>query len=94
MKYFFIIKFVCLLTLFCQAKPLEVEEANMPELSNEASPFRGKINHDGYVGHTWVTYPHVENPGKFGYGPLKVEFSFRRLIDFGLGYRICDGLVK
>lgn len=69
MKYFFIIKFVCLLTLFCQAKPLEVEEANMPELSNEASPFRGKINHDGYVGHTWVTYPHVENPASLDMDP-------------------------
>ena len=41
----------------------------MPELSNQATPFRGKINHPGYAGHTWVTYPHVENPASLDMDP-------------------------
>ena len=39
--------------------PLEVPEEEMPVLPNESSPFRGMIKHTGYVGHTWVGYPHV-----------------------------------
>ena len=41
----------------------------MPPLSNEASDFRGIIKHEGYVGHTWVTYPHVENPASLDMDP-------------------------
>ena len=53
----------------CLSKPLEISEADMPPLSNEASDFRGVIKHEGYVGHTWVTYPHVENPASLDMDP-------------------------
>ena len=51
------------------AAPLEVPEEKMPALPNKTSPFRGKINHSGYVGHTWVGYPHVENPASLDMDP-------------------------
>ena len=54
---------------FCATKPLEIGEEEMPELSNQSSPFRGKINHPGYIGHTWVAYPHVENPASLDMDP-------------------------
>ena len=53
-----------------QAAPLEVSEEEMPALPNESSPFRGKVNHSGYVGHTWVGYPHVENPASLDMDPM------------------------
>ena len=52
------------------AAPLEVSEEEMPALPNESSPFRGKVNHSGYVGHTWVGYPHVENPASLDMDPM------------------------
>jgi quinoprotein glucose dehydrogenase len=53
-----------------QAAPLVVTEDKMPALPNESSPFRGKVNHSGYVGHTWVGYPHVENPASLDMDPM------------------------
>ena len=53
----------------CLSKPLETSEADMPPLSNEAGDFRGVIKHGGYVGHTWVAYPHVENPASLDMDP-------------------------
>jgi len=53
-----------------QAAPLEVSEEDMPALPNESAPFRGKVNHTGYVGHTWVGYPHVENPASLDMDPM------------------------
>ncbi|MEC7802718.1 MAG: HEAT repeat domain-containing protein [Verrucomicrobiota bacterium] len=53
----------------CFSKPLEISESDMPPLSNEASDFRGIIKHESYVGHTWVTYPHVENPASLDMDP-------------------------
>ena len=55
--------------LFVCAKPLEIPESDIPPLSNEASDFRGIIKHEGYIGHTWVTYPHVENPASLDMDP-------------------------
>ena len=42
----------------------------MPALPNESSPFRGKVNHSGYAGYTWVGYPHVENPASLDMDPM------------------------
>jgi quinoprotein glucose dehydrogenase len=50
-------------------EPIAVSEADMPALNNKQTPFRGVIKHDGYVGHTWVSYPHVENPASLGIDP-------------------------
>jgi quinoprotein glucose dehydrogenase len=69
MKITYLVKFIFLLPLLSNAKPIEVEEKDMPKLSNQATPFRGKINHPGYAGHTWVTYPHVENPASLDMDP-------------------------
>ena len=55
--------------LFVCANPLEIPESDIPPLSNEASDFRGIIKHEGYIGHTWVTYPHVENPASLDMDP-------------------------
>ena len=55
--------------LFVCAKPLEIPESDIPPLSNAASDFRGIIKHEGYIGHTWVTYPHVENPASLDMDP-------------------------
>ncbi len=52
------------------ADPLAVSEDKMPALKNQKAPFRGVIKHDGYIGHTWVAYPHVENPASLGIDPL------------------------
>ncbi len=41
----------------------------MPELPNQATSFRGLIQHEGLEGHTWVGFPFVENPGSFGFDP-------------------------
>ncbi len=46
-----------------------VPEAELPEMSNEPTSFRGLIEHDGLEGHTWVAFPFVENPGSFGFDP-------------------------
>jgi len=49
-------------------KPLPtVLEAEIPELPNEKTSFRGLIEHKGLEGHTWVAFPFVENPGSFGF---------------------------
>ena len=61
--------FFFLTTTFLLGKILEVAESEMPELSNESSAFRGKILSDEYLGHTWVTYPHVENPASLDIDP-------------------------
>ncbi len=50
-------------------EPLAVPEDKMPALKNLKSPFRGIVKHDGYVGHTWAAYPHVENPASLGIDP-------------------------
>ena len=52
---------------YCE--PLAVPEDKMPALKNERGPFRGAIKHEGYVGHTWAAYPHVENPASLGIDP-------------------------
>ena len=67
-NFLFLLPFV--LPLLSSAEILLVNESEMPELSNKSAPFRGKINHSGYVGHTWVTYPHVENPASLGIDPM------------------------
>ena len=67
-NFLFLLPFV--FPLLSSAEILLVSESEMPELSNKSAPFRGKINHSGYVGHTWVTYPHVENPASLGIDPL------------------------
>jgi len=59
-----------LLSSALPAAPLEVSESEMPALPNESAPFRGKVNHRGYVGHTWVGYPHVENPASLDMDPM------------------------
>ncbi len=46
-----------------------VAEADLPQLSNSAAPFRGKLERDDFTGATWVAFPHVENPGSFGFDP-------------------------
>ncbi len=46
-----------------------VPEAELPPLTNEKSPFRGVIQHDGLRGHTWAAFPHVENPASLGIDP-------------------------
>jgi quinoprotein glucose dehydrogenase len=63
---FFILPF---LALQVAGEPNAVSEKDMPALNNEKTPFRGVIKHDGYVGHTWVSYPHVENPASLGIDP-------------------------
>lgn len=45
-------------------------EENLPPLPNESSSFRGKILIPEYSGHTWVSYPHVENPASLDQDPL------------------------
>jgi quinoprotein glucose dehydrogenase len=59
-----------LLIYTVDAAPLEISEEDMPALPNVSSPFRGKVKHPGYVGHTWVGYPHVENPASLDIDPL------------------------
>ena len=63
-----IILFFCTTTCILAA-PVLTPSAEMPELINKASPFRGKIIHSGYEGYTWVSYPHVENPGSLDIDP-------------------------
>ncbi len=46
-----------------------VPEAEVPEPSNEKTPFRGIIQHDGFVGHTWAAFPQIENPASLGIDP-------------------------
>ena len=60
MRVIFQIVFLLLFVQLVWGKILEVGEGEMPELSNESSAFRGKILSEEYLGHTWVTYPHVE----------------------------------
>ncbi len=72
MRLFTFVPFVALAACFLQygiADPLAVPEDKMPALKNQKAPFRGVIKHDGYVGHTWVAYPHVENPASLGIDP-------------------------
>jgi quinoprotein glucose dehydrogenase len=69
MKNLFLITFATVTPFLSFAKPLAVDESSMPELRNESTPFRGKINHSGYSGHTWVSYPHVENPASLDMDP-------------------------
>ena len=73
MRIFTFASFVVLATAcFLQsgmADPLAVPEDKMPALKNQKAPFRGVIKHDGYVGHTWAAYPHVENPASLGIDP-------------------------
>ena len=69
MKIQHLLTFSFLPLTLCLSKPLEISEANIPPLSNEASDFRGVIKHEGYVGHTWATYPHVENPASLDMDP-------------------------
>ena len=69
MKINHIILFLSFIPFCLFADIMQVSESEMPELSNESAPFRGKINHTGYLGHTWVGYPHVENPASLGIDP-------------------------
>ena len=39
-----------------------VPEDELPDLENRRSDFRGKIHWEGLRGHTWVSFPFVENP--------------------------------
>ena len=69
MKINHIVLFLSFIPFCLFADIMQVSESEMPELSNESAPFRGKINHTGYLGHTWVGYPHVENPASLGIDP-------------------------
>ncbi len=40
-----------------------VAEKDLPTLSNQRGSFRGALLHDGLEGHTWVSFPFIENPG-------------------------------
>ena len=62
--------FSALVSSSLHAVPLEISEEKMPALPNESSPFRGQIKHSGYIGHTWVGYPHVENPASLDMDPM------------------------
>ncbi|MDF1753601.1 MAG: HEAT repeat domain-containing protein [Verrucomicrobiales bacterium] len=44
-----------------------VPEKDLPEMDNKVSDFRGKIEVSGLKGHTWVSFPFIENPGSFGF---------------------------
>ncbi|MCB1063806.1 MAG: HEAT repeat domain-containing protein, partial [Verrucomicrobiae bacterium] len=46
-----------------------VPESELSAMSNQVTSFRGLIKHDGLTGHTWVSFPFVENPGSFGFDP-------------------------
>jgi quinoprotein glucose dehydrogenase len=54
---------------FAIGKPASLSTADMPDLSNKSSPFRGKILHPEYEGYTWVSYPHVENSASLDVDP-------------------------
>lgn len=57
--------------LAAKFKPLPtVPEADLPPLPNQLSPFRGAIHHAGLQGHTWVTFPFVENAASLDIDPL------------------------
>ncbi len=47
-----------------------VPEAELPALSNQLGPFRGAIQHPAYTGHTWVSFPFVENAASLDIDPL------------------------
>ena len=64
----FLLIFFCL-TSFALGAPVLTPLAEMPDLSNKASPFRGKIIHPEYEGYTWASYPHVENPASLDIDP-------------------------
>ena len=70
MRVIFQIVFLLLFVQLVWGKILEVGEGEMPEISNESSAFRGKILSEEYLGHTWVTYPHVENPASLDIDPM------------------------
>jgi putative membrane-bound dehydrogenase-like protein len=63
-----IVFFFCAMNCILAA-PVLTPSAEMPAFINKASPFRGKIIHPGYEGYTWVSYPHVENPGSLDIDP-------------------------
>lgn len=44
-----------------------VPEAELPEMPNKPTSFRGLIQHEGLEGNTWASFPFVENPGSFGF---------------------------
>lgn len=46
-----------------------VAEADLPALPNKLGPFRGLVQHDGLEGHTWVTFPFVENAASLDIDP-------------------------
>jgi len=47
-----------------------VPETDLPALSNQLGPFRGALQHQGLEGHTWVTFPFVENAASLDIDPL------------------------
>ena len=44
-----------------------VKEKDLPPLKNERGDFPGSVKHPGLVGHVWVKFPFIENPGSFGF---------------------------
>ena len=46
-----------------------VKEADLPELSNKAEPFKGIINLEGWQGHTYVKFPFIENGASLDIDP-------------------------
>ena len=64
-----IILFYSIFTNLLLASPVLTPTAQLPQLSNKASPFRGTIIHSGYEGYTWASYPHVENPASLDIDP-------------------------
>lgn len=44
-----------------------VKEKDLPAMKNERGEFPGSIKHPGLVGHVWVKFPFIENPGSFGF---------------------------
>ena len=64
-----IILFYSFFTNLLLGSPVLTPTAQLPQLSNKASPFRGTIIHSGYEGYTWASYPHVENPASLDIDP-------------------------
>ena len=83
--------FSALVSSSLHAVPLEISEEKMPALPNESSPFRGQIKHSGYIGHTWVGYPHVENPASLDMDPMG-RLLLPRPTDFGSVFPTFGGL--
>ncbi len=44
-----------------------VPEAELPKMENKRGDLRGKLHTEGLQGHTWVSFPFIENPASFSF---------------------------